>query len=219
MRERYDNNGNLIGLHNMVFDEIPDGFVVKTIFTNDKKFVDLSYLGIYKHLTEQYADKDLKGYDLGIEFQNKNWVGTEVFKHLSLDYLNSAIFLRCGINDDRGEDMATYYLVPCAFLCKHSIELALKFCLLSKGKTNFQGHNVVKLWEMLDETQIPSYKELSNFINEIEQIDYSETALRYGIDKKMQFLPSNLYFDIDCLLSNTMFFFNIVDEYIYSAKH
>ena len=215
MRERFDENGNLIGSHRMVFDEISDDFVIKTIFL-DNKFADLSFLGIYKYLKELYADKDLKEYDLGIEFQNEEWFRAEIFEKLSLDYLNSARYLWNGINDNRGKDMVSYYVIPCAYLCKHSIELMLKRCLLSKGITDFKGHSVKKLWEKMNETAIPHYQELTSFLDEIEQVDSNEMALRYGLDNGFQLLPSNLYFDIERLLENTMFLFNIVDEYIIS---
>lgn len=39
-------------------------------------------------------------------------------------------------------------------------------------------------------------------------------ALRYGISKGLAPLQENFKFDIDNLISNTMFLFNIVDEYI-----
>lgn len=213
MRIRYDENGNYISGHKMVFDNIPDDYKVKTIFLNNK-LADLSYLGIYKHLRELYADKKLKGYDLGIEFQNDEWFRNEIFTYLSLDYINSAIYLWNGINNERGKDMVSYYVIPCAYLCKHSIELILKRCLLSKGITDFKGHSVKILWNKLNATSIPSYKDLTSFINEVEHIDNNEMSLRYGLDNGFQLPPSNLYFNIDALLANTMFLFNIVDEYI-----
>lgn len=213
MRIRYDENGNYISGHKMVFDNIPDDYKVKTIFLNNK-LADLSYLGIYKHLRELYADKELKGYDLGIEFQNDEWFRNEIFTYLSLDYINSAIYLWNGINNERGKDMVSYYVIPCAYLCKHSIELILKRCLLSKGITDFKGHSVKILWNKLNATSIPSYNDLTSFINEVEHIDNNEMSLRYGLDNGFQLPPSNLYFNIDALLANTMFLFNIVDEYI-----
>ena len=39
-------------------------------------------------------------------------------------------------------------------------------------------------------------------------------ALRYGISKGLAPLQENYKFDIDNLITNTMFLFNIVDEYI-----
>ena len=58
-RLRYDKNGNCIGSHTMLFDEIPDDYVVDSIFLNGK-FGDLSSLGMFKHLKGYYADKPLK---------------------------------------------------------------------------------------------------------------------------------------------------------------
>ena len=111
LRPRFDKNGSFIGSHRMLFDEIPDDFVVDTVFLN-VKFGDLSYLGVYKHLKEYYADKPLKGYDKGIEFQNEEWFRSEIFNYLSLDYLNSAKYLWNAINEERGKEMVSYYLIP-----------------------------------------------------------------------------------------------------------
>ncbi len=178
LRERFDENGNWIGSHMMIFDSIPDDYVVNTIFDKDNKYTDLSYLGVFRSLKAEYADKELKGYDLGIEFQDEDYVRREIFRHLSLDYLNSARYLWNGVNSDRGQDVVTYYVIPCAFLCKHSIELFLKTCMLYKGISDFKGHSIKKLWEKLDEKEIPQYRELSDFIGELEKVDNNEMALR-----------------------------------------
>ena len=61
---------------------------------------------------------------------------------------------------------------------------------------------------------MPHYQELSSFINEVEQIDSNEMALRYGLDNGFKLLPSDLYYDIDKIIANAMFLFNIVDEHI-----
>ena len=39
-------------------------------------------------------------------------------------------------------------------------------------------------------------------------------ALRYGVSGKLTPLQEKFKFDIDNLISNTMFLFNVVDEYI-----
>ena len=212
-RLRYDKNGNCIGSHTMLFDEIPDDYKVSAVFLNGK-FGDLSNLGVMKHLKCIYADKDLNGYDRGIEFQNEEWFRSEIFFHLSLDYLNSAKYLWNGITVDRSQDIVSHYVIPCTYLCKHSIELMLKRCLLAKRVTDFRGHSVKKLWDKLNEKQLPHYKELSSFIDEVEKIDNNEMALRYGLDNRFKLLSSDLNYDIDKLLANTMFLFNIVDEHI-----
>lgn len=39
-------------------------------------------------------------------------------------------------------------------------------------------------------------------------------ALRYGINSKLEPLSENYKFDIDNLINNTMFLFNVLDEYV-----
>ena len=157
----------------MIFDIIPDDYEMKSVFIKNNKNLDLSYLGIMKDLTELYKGKELSGHDLGIEFQNEEFVTKEVIEHLAIDYIESARYLWKGVNDDRGKSVASYYEIPCAYLCRHSIELILKRCLLSKGITDFPKHSVAFLWDRIDEKEIPHYNELTSFINEVEQLDQS----------------------------------------------
>lgn len=206
MRERYDKNGNLTGCHNMVFDDISDDYEVQKVILNDLGN-DLSYIEVMKHLRNQ---------KVGEEFLDKKFYADQVLNHMGSDYLYSAIFLHQRIIQDRGQDIVSYYLVPCAFLCKHSIELKLKQCLLRKGKSEVNGHSVLKLWIDLDE-KVPQSDALYSFLAEVEKIDSNEMALRYGVSKKLSPLQEDFKFDIDSLIANTKFLFNIVDEYILSV--
>lgn len=204
MRERRDQNGNLKGYHNMIFDNISDDYQIQKVILEDKLY-DLSYLGVMKHLRTIKA---------GEEFADDNFYSSEVLSHMALDYLNSARFLYQGIIGDRGQDLVTYYFIPCTFLCKHSIELKLKECLLSKGVHELKGHSVLGIWNDLNEKQIPHGAELQRFLSEVEKIDNNEMALRYGISKGLSPLQEDFKFNIDNLITNTMFLFNVVDEYI-----
>lgn len=204
MRARYDSNGNIVGCHRMIFDDIPDDYQIKRVIFDDKVY-DLSYLGVMKHLRDNKVAE---------EFEDNTFYSSEVISHMALDYLNSAIYLQKGIIADRGQDCVSYYLIPCAYLCKHSIELKLKECLLSKGEKELKGHSVLALWNKLNETSVPNYDKLQDFITEVEKIDNNEMALRYGISKGLEPLTEKFKFDVDNLISNTMFLFNILDEYI-----
>lgn len=204
MRNRYDSDGKLVGAHNMIFDDIPDDYVMKTVLTGDK-FCDWSYVGIMKHLRTIQA---------GEEFEEDKYYSLEVLSHMALDYLKSAQYLYGGIVNDRDGNTVSYYLVPCAFACKHSIELKLKECQIEKGFLELKGHSVLKIWNDLDEMDIPHSQEISNFLEEVEKIDNNEMALRYGVSGKLAPLQEKFKFDIDNMISNTMFLFNVVDEYI-----
>lgn len=204
MRKRFDSYGNCIGAHNMVFDEIPDDYVMKKVVLDDKVF-DLSYLGVMKHL------RSIKVDDF---FDDNNFYSREVISHMAMDYLESAMYLQKGIVADRGGEKVTYYFIPCAFLCKHAIELKLKECLIAEGAEELKGHSAETLWNQIKTVSYPHYEELRNFIVEIEKIDKNEMALRYGINSKLEPLAENYKFDIDNLIQNTMFLFNVLDEYV-----
>lgn len=212
MRPRYDENGNIKSYHNMLFDNIPDDYKMQKVLTGDK-FADWSYVGIMKHLrTIEVRD----------EFSNNKFYATEVLSHMAMDYLKSAQYLYSGIVGDRDGNIVSHYLVPCAFACKHSIELKLKECQIEKGFEKLKGHSVLEVWNALDERDIPHSKEITAFLWEVEKIDKNEMALRYGIGKKLEPLQEKFKFDIDSLITNTMFLFNILDEYVihkYRFKH
>ncbi len=202
MRERYDSDGNLMGAHNMIFDVIPDDYKIKSIILNDKVF-DLSYLGVMRHL------RDKKVAD---EINNDKVYSEEVISHLALDYLNSARFLWQGIIDDRNKGIVSQLFIPCAFMCKHAIELKLKECLLVKGAERLSGHSIKTLWDDIGELDIPHFEDIDSFITEVEEIDRNEMALRYGISSNLKPLSERPRFDIDNLITNTMYLFNVLDE-------
>ncbi len=204
MRARYDDNGNIKGYHRMLFDNIPDDYQIEKVILYDK-FIDLSYLGVMKHLRDNKVAN---------EFEDNKYYSSEILSHMALDYLKAALYLQKGIIADRGQDVVSYYFIPCAFLCKHSIELKLKECLLVKGESRLNGHSILSLWKKLNVIEMPQYFELYEFIKEVEKIDNNEMALRYGISKDLLPLQERFKFDIDKLISNTMFLFNILDEYV-----
>mgnify|MGYP000000724290 FL=1 len=205
MRLRYDDKGKIIGAHNMVFDDMPDDYRVQNVLI-DGGVQDLSYTAFMKQLRNaKVAD----------EFEDNGFYSKEILSHLAIDYLYSALYLQKGIMEDRKENgILSLYIIPCAYLCKHSVELKIKECLLEKYGNIENTHSIIKLWSRLNEKTILHYEELNSFINELEAIDRNEMALRYGVSVKLEPLQENFMFDVDSLLSNTKFFFNVVDEHI-----
>ena len=204
MRARYDDNGKLIGSHNMIFDDIPDDYQMKKVLLTEK-VPDLSYVGIMKHL------RSIKVAD---EFEDNNYYSKEVLSHLAIDYLYSALFLHRGIVEERGAEVVSLYLIPCAYLCKHSVELKLKECLLEKYGSIRKSHCLSELWNYLDERTLIRYEKIDSFIQELEIMDKNEMALRYGVSVQLEPLQEEFKFDVDALLTNTKFLFNVLDEHI-----
>lgn len=161
MRPRYDKEGNVKSYNNMIFDNIPDDYKMQTVLTGDK-FADWSYVGIMKHLRTIEANN---------VFLNNKFYATEVLSHMAMDYLKSAQYLYGGIVGDRDGNTVSYYLIPCAFACKHSIELKLKECQIEKGFDKLKGHSVLEVWNALDEIDIPHSNEIIVFLEEVEKID------------------------------------------------
>lgn len=204
MRPRYDESGNIIGAHNMIFDDISDQYKMQRVLI-DKNIQELSYTAFMKQLRNAKVAE---------EFEDNNYYSREVISHLAIDYLYSALYLQKGIAENRGKNILSLYMIPCAYLCKHSVELKIKECLLEKYGEVENTHSIAKLWNKLDEKSVLHYEELNSFIQELETIDKNEMALRYGVSVKLEPLQENFIFDIDALLNNTKYFFNVVDEFI-----
>lgn len=204
MRERFDSQGNIIGAHNMIFDDIPDDYEMQKIILEQKVY-DLSSLGVMKYLRNE---------NVAEEFQDNYFYSTEVLSHLALDYLHSALLLQREIIIERGSDIVSNYLIPCAFMCRHSIELKLKECLLQKTQKIVKSHSILGLWESLDEVKLDHYQEMDFFVHELNSLDQNEMALRYGVTVNLEPLKEDFKFNIDAMLENTKFFFNVVDEHI-----
>lgn len=203
MRKRTDDNGYDLSFHNMVFDDIPDNYSMKKVITD--KMYDYSYMGILKELRD---DKSI-----GAFIDDKSY-SKELIYNLALDYIRSACFLGKEIISERENIIISYYTIPCMFLCKHSIELLLKSCLLEKGSSEIKGHSVKTLWDELDESEVPNYDDITSFLTEVEEIDRNEMALRYGISSKLKPLSEKQNFDIDNMINNTMYLFNVLEEYV-----
>lgn len=204
MRARYDENGKLIGVHNMVFDDMPDDYQMKTLFPGID-LPDLSYLGVMKYLRDIKVSK---------EIEDNSAYSTEILSYLALDYLNSALYLQKGIIDNRRVPSASLYLIPCAYLCRHSVELKLKECLAKKTGSITKTHSFSELWDALDEKTLPHYEAINEFIRELAELDENGMALRFGVSVKLEPLKEKFQFSIDALLDNTKFFFNVVDEHL-----
>lgn len=204
MRARYDENGNVRSYHRMIFDNVPDDYKMQSVLSGEK-FTDLSYVGIMKHLRSKEKIED---------FSDNEYYSSEVLSHMAMDYIQAALYLHKAIVNDRDGETVSYYVIPCAFCCKHSIELKLKECQITKGKDELKGHSVLAIWNDLDEKDIPHYNNIASFLQEVEKIDNNEMALRYGISKREEPLQEDFKFNIDVLIRNTMFLFNILDEYV-----
>jgi len=204
MRARYDEYGNVRSYHRMIFDNVPDDYKMQSVLTGER-FSDLSYVGIMKHLRTKEKIED---------FSNNEYYSSEVLSHMAMDYIQSALYLHKAIVNDRDGETVSYYVIPCAFCCKHSIELKLKECQIAKGMAELKGHSVLTVWNDLDEKDIPHSNDIASFLQEVEKIDNNEMALRYGISKREEPLQEDFKFNIDVLIKNTMFLFNVLDEHV-----
>lgn len=224
MRKRYDENGKLYKIiHNMPFDKIPDDYKLKSILLDE--FAHLSYVGIMKNLYSNYLlDLDITKFsekekeemldlDIKTTFDDLDY-SKEILSAMALDYLKSACKLVESIMAERmSETVCSYYVVPCAYLCKHAIELKIKECLLKQEIYNFNSHNIKILWEKLKPTDIPQYKNVTNFILEVDKVDETEMVLRYGINNKLKPFSQKFQFDVVAMVENTEYLFNVLYEY------
>lgn len=214
MRKRVYEDGSYGFALNLPYESIPDNYEIKSCLNNG---YDLSYVSVMKMLFEKYKNKTFESaYELGIEFQNKDWCRQEIIKNQAFAFLESAIYLCTGVNSERDGETISNYVIPCAYCCRQAMELFLKYCALVKGieTKKLICHKLVKLWNIVDEKYIPNYDKLTNYIQELDTIDENGMALRYGLDKSFDIPKENFEFNIDIMIHNSMYLINVLEEYV-----
>lgn len=209
------------------YKQISDDYKIISIFpTKPNGVFDYNSISIFKKLYD-------KGYLINGTIQNCNgepkikdkhiYNGNEfsevLYSYLAKEYLDSAITLCQYIQQERkgmkenGNMRLSSYVNPCAFLCRHAIELKLKQCLCKQNeqaKSICNSHKLLKLWDKVDKSKLNSQKikQLTTFISELSDIDPNSESIRYGTDKTL--LPIQNICDYDCiaLIQNAMYLFN-----------
>lgn len=213
MRERKYKDGTY-GSVNLPYESITDNYDIKSCLTNG---YDLSYAGFMKSMVKKYKNKTFDSeYEPGSEFQNKDWYRQEITEHQAYDFLASAKFLRNDLNADRDENKVSNYVIPCAYCCRHAVELYLKYCALVKGVESEKliCHKITDLWNIIDEKDIPRYDKITAYIHELDVIDENGMALRYGLNKSFDIPNENFQFNVDIMICNTMYLINVLDEFV-----
>ena len=207
----YDKNGNEIGQKSVLFGELPD----------DYEFKDCTCKPSVLNLTSELMAMNVllnKNMIPDIEYQIHS------FRELALDYVVSADKLREAFHNgiksiNGGYSFNPRFFIPCAYACRHSIELLLKYAILLKTRNLDvlkSNHWIEKLWiEFQNHYTDERISMLQQFINMIKVIDDDGIKLRYNFDKNGNpYSIDSYYFDVDILMDNTKYFFNVVDEII-----
>lgn len=137
-------------------------------------------------------------------------------QHQAYDFLASATFLRNGLNADRDGNTVSCYVLPCAYCCRHAIELYLKYCALVKG-VEFKKmlcHKITDLWHNIDEKDMPCFDKITKYFKELDIIDENGMALRYGLNKSFDIPNENFKFNVDIMICNAMYVINVLDEFV-----
>ena len=216
MRERKYKDGTY-GSICLPYEEISDNYDIKSCLTNG---YDLSYAGLMKSMVKKYKNKIFDSErELGSEFQNKDWYGQEITEHQAYDFLASAKFLRNGLNADRDGNTVSNYVIPCAYCCRHAVELYLKYCALVKGiePQKLICHKISDLWNIINEKDIRCYNEVTTYIRELDIIDENGMALRYGLNKSFDIPNEDFQFNVDIMISNAMYLINVLSEFVISS--
>lgn len=205
MRKFYDEKGKWIRSVAVPFEDIPEDYMVRKITLPTMQ--DLSYLGFMRELSEHSLDfKEMLK-------ESEEAIGADILSHLAHDYLQSAIQLNEKVIEDRNSSslVVSYYVIPCLFCCRHAIELKLKQCLYIVNHEKSNNHTIIDLWTRITSKQTGNgINKLNEFIIEINTMDENEIVMRYGLDKNLRLLKEKYMIDIDALISNTKYLFNVL---------
>lgn len=206
------------------YKQIPGDYKVVSIFSTIKNGVfDYNSISMLKKLYNNGCLKNgiIKEIDGKAVIENEHILNgkeysVQLFSYLSKEYMDSALILAQCVLQEREENVEgndvvlSSYANPCAFLCRHAIELKIKQCLCQQGYEEIKIHKLDELWQALNKELLSEdvAKQLNNYINEISQIDGNGESIRYGTGHNL--LPINSKTDYDCiaLVQNGMFLFN-----------
>lgn len=205
------------------YKQIPEDYKVISIFSTIKKGIfDYNSISIFRKLYNNgsLTNGIIKEIDGEVVIENEHILNgkeysEQLFSYLSKEYMDSALILAQCILQERKENaegnvIVSSYVNPCAFLCRHAIELKIKQCLCQQDHEEIKTHKLDELWQVLNKEILSEdvTKQLNNYINEISQIDNNGESIRYGTGHNL--LPINSKTDYDCiaLVQNGMFLFN-----------
>ena len=205
------------------YKQIPEDYKVVSIFSTIKKGIfDYNSISIFKKLYKGGSLKNgtVKEINGEVVTENEHTLNgkeysEQLFSYLSKEYMDSALILAQCILQERkenveGNDAVSSYVNPCAFLCRHAIELKIKQCLYQQDHEEIKTHKLNELWKMLNKEILSEdvINQLGDYIKEISQIDDNGESIRYGTGHNL--LPINSKTDYDCiaLVQNGMFLFN-----------
>lgn len=215
-RPIYDAMGNEIGWKRVLFGELPE----------DYKFRDCTHKLSVLNLTSELAAMNVllkRGTIPDIKYQICS------FRKLALDYVVSADKLREAFHDgikadNGGHSFNPRFFIPCAYACRHAIELLLKYAILSKTRNLDvlkNNHWIEKLWvEFQKHYTDERISKLQQFIDMLKVIDGDGIKLRYGFDNQGNPYPTESYiFDIDALMDNTGYFFDTLNDIVRNDEY
>ena len=215
-RPIFDHNGNEIGCKSVLFGELSDDYDFKDCTHR------LSALNLTSELTAMNVLLE-NGTISDVEYQIHS------FHELALDYIASADKLRTAFHDgiktiNNGHSFNPRFFIPCAYACRHAIELLFKYAILSKTRNLDilkSNHWIEKLWvEFQKHYTDERISKLQRFIDMLKVIDDDGIKLRYGFDKNGSPYSIESYaFDIDILMNNTGYFFDTVDEIVRKERN
>lgn len=205
------------------YKQIPEDYKVISIFpVNEGEVFDYNSISIFKKLYNEGlltngVIKENEG-NVTIEdehiFNGKEY-SEQLFSYLSKEYMDSALILAKFILQERKENIngkitVSSYANPCAFLCRHAIELKIKQCLCHQGYEEIKIHKLDRLWQMLNKEIFDEdvINQLNSYMNEISQIDSNGESIRYGTGDNLLPIESKTDYDCIILVQNGMFLFN-----------
>ena len=205
------------------YKQISDNYKVSSIFSDEDAFFDYNSIIILKKLYEDglLTNGDIKEENGEIIIKNEHlYNGCEysstLYHYLAKEYLDSALILAKFVLNEREKRITkddivlSSYVNPCAFLCRHAIELKLKQCLAEQNNINTNSHDLKKLWNSIDKEKLSLdiISQFDKFISEIIEIDPNGESIRYGTNKKALPIKEPVNYDCLALVSNAMYLFN-----------
>lgn len=126
-------------------------------------------------------------------------------------YLNAAESIYCRFeqlnNPEKGMIKVFWtnqMCMPFLYMCRHTVELAIKYRLKQLGIKYNRIHRLNELWDTLKENQRNTNEDFDLLIETIDVIDNDGCKLRYAVDKNDDEYNKNpIFIKADMILDTT----------------
>lgn len=216
-RYDFDSDGKIIGCRSVLFEDVRDDYELQDFTTSisaENTYSQVMALNILHTHQNEFPMINLSA----------NSYQEGALHELAIDYIVSASSLQKVFRSSlTGISFNPHYFLPCAYCCRHAVELLLKYGIFRKTKSVNsikKNHWLAKLWPVFRSYYIDErVDKFDEYIGWLILLDDDGSKLRYGFDNQGNPYSIDSYmFNLDVLVDDSKYFFDVIDCVIRDAE-